>query len=406
MGDVRVNPINVPALAAYAGNRIGNLGLRPPATTGGAVGQGLGALAKSMQAKRREGMATQEAQAGREHASGMQRERLQAMQAMQKERLEAAKAEKDKRFDEIMQKEGEAKAEKHDKPMLEKKAAAATMYLTSPELQKDEGSTKQYVDSLVKQGIYNEDEGEQFLKATPKQRATISQMDLVSSGKAAGILSTKEKAKQEKAPSSGEGNAKLSKTSESRVQKDIIDADETLGELKNLQGTFDESFVGASGAIKGAAYGAIDWASNAPGLEGKIGLGEENKKWLKKRSEFSSNTLALAMSYIKQLSGVQYSDKQLEFMRKFVPMPEDSPTIAKGKMNALSGKLNRLKDSKQKLLREGISKGSDEYKERFLNESQRILNSDAPQYSEEDIKFTMEKHGLSREDVMKRLENR
>jgi hypothetical protein len=403
------NPLNVSGLAALAGNRIGGLGLntqarsvpvRPPANLGGP-----------------------RSAAGADTAQQDKMELEYAKLDEKKRQFDAsmnAKKEKDvDDFRERIEREAIEEAETKEEDTLNKKIAATQMYLTSPEIIQSEENTQLYVDTLVDNGIFDPEEADQFLQMSPDDRMTTAKAQMAISGKAIKI-------KQDKASSTG-GNVKVvsadgtvieytpsTTTTTTKAQTAITDADETLAELENLKSTFSEDFVGGWGLLKGQTLQKLDWLSNIPGADEVLGLSEANKDWLHNKTQFSSNVLALAMSYIKQLSGVQYSDKQLEFMKKFVPMTEDSPTEAQGKMDALSGKLERLKELKQDILKRGIAISEDPdsaFADAFSNATRTALASapvkkDSNEYSEEDLRYTAEKHGMTVEEVRKLLKEK
>jgi len=158
--------------------------------------------------------------------------------------------------------------------------------------------------------------------------------------------------------------------------------------------------------IKDYYLKARDWLSTSPVIGDMTKLSPDQQAWLKKYSEFSSQSQGLALSYIKQLSGVQYSDKQLDFMKDILPMPDDSPSNFEGKMEGLQTHLQQLKTLKEELLSQGIKYSTNpnsEFATAYLNKAQTMLYGSAKIATQKGIKETADANKMTIEQVTKIL---
>ncbi len=106
----------------------------------------------------------------------------------------------------------------------------------------------------------------------------------------------------------------------------------------------------------------------------------------------------LSMNIIKDLSGLSYTDKQLEFMNEIVP--DIGPTSTRSQFNGKSKNLLRffeqVKEANQEVLKDGIvTEGSKEHKQALLDNLKNKASSFTPpvkhQFTREEIEAERER---------------
>ncbi len=156
-----------------------------------------------------------------------------------------------------------------------------------------------------------------------------------------------------------------------QAQKDIMFADDNISELKNMYKNVPDGFFGAS-ALGQPVTWAREWAEKAPIVGKMLGPSKESKDSLEAYSSLQGQSNNMAMNVIKQLSGVQYSDKQLEFMNQI--LPQIGPGAVKSQFEGRSKNLLRffdiIKKERQDLLKSGVDVNSAEYKDNLLSKMQ------------------------------------
>lgn len=202
---IRMNPINSSALAAYASNRIGNLGLdfgeiRAPTIV--PQDTGLGQLGKAL------GGALQGI-AARKHQAAQQDKALAAKMAMQKQAQTAQALQAAKRFaqqkeltmmrqakaKELLEMKLEAKKQERSHKMakekqesdIKKRYVFASNYLNSPDVVNDIEKSNAYFKYGKKTDILTEDEYDYLSNLNPKQRAIEIKMDMLTAATALGL---------------------------------------------------------------------------------------------------------------------------------------------------------------------------------------------------------------------------
>lgn len=381
---VNVNPINVPALAAYAGNRIGNLGLR-----GGGAGFA-GGLASALGQMNKQRSAQQAQAEQYKQQQALQTQKLQSAQMMQQRQLAAAKGAREQKRELILKQMASEKAERMDKQQAEQRAAFSMMYLNSPEIQKDEEATKQYIEAGVKNGILNEDEAELFMKGNPGQRSTMLKMDLVTTGTAAKAINQKMKQRELDIM---EGKQEPTTSTKSTTQKALLSLQKDYKALQEIEKDFDPEFLTYKGKIK---KGVSQFAEKAEGIPivGDIAEGtasaltgmskEQRSKYIQQGTRLLNSTEQFFMRYRKQITGAQAALKELAELRKSFISGDMSPSQFKAALDTI--KRNALRDMEfyQESLREGVDVSDSEY-------------------SQADLEYTAKKHGMSVKEVKKRL---
>lgn len=419
MPEININAPNFSGLASLAGTRVGNLGLAVPkygpdtnaSDFMSGIAGGLAGLSKNLQGNKDREMQQQQFNAT-----------LADRQQARQQSMELAKKDEDRQqklFD-LQVNKAAMQAAKEEKAEKVQATYTASMMITQTSPEDWDQHKVEIMGGMVKSGLLDENQAKDLITQPYNQ--------IVRQAKAMAVISNKAKEYQEMF---GEGGDKKSKgtgdqTALSAIpgaptfmkpttpnltatQKSISDADETLQSLQQMNQGFQKDFVGAQGMLKSTSYGVRDWLSNIPVVGGMAALNDQERDWLQKQSAFASNANALSLSYIKQLSGVQYSDKQLEFMKNILPQPEDSPTVFQGKMGSLVQHLNGLKTLKQELLQQGYKVDSKDYKEAFLSKAQNALigsNKGGKTATQQGITETLQANpNVSREQLIQTLKS-
>ena len=151
------------------------------------------------------------------------------------------------------------------------------------------------------------------------------------------------------------------------LQKDLVFAEDNLNQLKQVINSVPSNFFGAS-ALKQDATTIREWAQGIPGVGSIVGPSEKDKGELEDFSKVQGKIKNLAMTTIKQLSGLSYTDKQLEFMNDIVPQVGRGAveSVFKGKSKNLLEFYEQVKKGRQELLKDGIDLNHPEYEEKML----------------------------------------
>ena len=164
----------------------------------------------------------------------------------------------------------------------------------------------------------------------------------------------------------------------SDLQNDVAFADQNVKELKGIIDSVPESFFGAA-ALKQQGTKIREWAESIPGLGKLVGPTEEDKSELEHYSGVQGKINYIAMQTIKDLSGLSYTDKQLEFMNRIIPQmgPGHVPSEFKGRAKNLLRFYEMTKQAKKELLDKGISLESnpEEYKDQLLQKMQQLAEN-------------------------------
>ena len=158
----------------------------------------------------------------------------------------------------------------------------------------------------------------------------------------------------------------LSAAAKTQTQKDIIMSDDNISQLRDLVSSVPDNFFGAS-SLGQQATKAQEWGENIPGIGKALAPSKEAKEDLKKYSTFQGKAESLSLQIIKQLSGVAYTDSQLEYLKSILPAigPTTTKSQFEGRSQALFEWFEGIKARRQQLLEEGITLGSKEYNEQM-----------------------------------------
>lgn len=189
----------------------------------------------------------------------------------------------------------------------------------------------------------------------------------------------------------------LTKPNQTSTQKELLYARDNLSELTGLINEVPENFFGPQASGQTLTQ-VREWVSGIPGL-GKVDPSKGAKTQLETYSNYNGRLKMLAMQTIKQLSGVQYSDKQLEFMKEILPEigVSASKSVFDGRAKNLVRYYKTIDAAKSKVLAKGIAFSKDpdsKFGREMLTELQN--NKAAPS---NDIRGQLISKGHSPEDV-------
>lgn len=158
-----------------------------------------------------------------------------------------------------------------------------------------------------------------------------------------------------------------------QTQKELFGARKSLDSLREIRKAFKPEVFGFGGAVRGKVSRFVDNVSPEllpeRGVFSKRFINEEVSA--KRRAEESFNI------YKKNITGVQFSVKELEFLKKAWPVPTDSPTVFEAKLRDVEDSTIR---SIARLIRFG-------YPERTPNKSE-VFGVSLSDISPEEMKRT------------------
>ena len=360
---IPLNPGNFGATAAFAGNSIGNLGIPVPnysALTQGAANFAEGIQASKNRALQEKQMAIQQAKEGRLESMAQQQMSLQMRE----------QAIKEKQFQLQIDNLSHQQAKEKSAEQLQAQGTAAYMISQLPK-QDWEDNKQSIINGLVGSKIINEDQGKtlatksyrdvliqaKVFTLTSKNALELQKLDAKEGGGASGSTIIRD-------PETGtvvyEKKA-AGKPAENDLQKDMTTMQDQLQQMEGIAKNYKKEFSGLGGVVKSGIGAAASWLGIEevdPSLKGAA-------EFTKKRSEWAAQVNYMKMQTIKALSGVQYSDKQLQFMDKITPSETDSASVFEGKTRALTNYIRESYKMKAVLLKEGYQLSTPKFNEEF-----------------------------------------
>jgi len=157
-----------------------------------------------------------------------------------------------------------------------------------------------------------------------------------------------------------------SKPEQGKLEADLVGADDSIREIKDLVEKAPSNFFGA-GAVKQDATWYKEWGQNIPLVGKYIKPSDKDKSELSDYSAIQSQVKNQSMNIIKTLSGLSYTDKQLEFMNEIVPALGKGAVESefRGKGKNLLRYFEQLKQNRANLLAQGIPVSSPEYESKM-----------------------------------------
>ena len=176
--------------------------------------------------------------------------------------------------------------------------------------------------------------------------------------------------KSEEEDSADPNVSDLTKTTTDKMQEDLIQSDDNIRQLKELVENVPDNYFGAAALGQDITAGKA-WLGSVPGIGKYLDASPKDKEDLKKFGKFHSKAESLSLQIIKQLSGLAYTDDQLEYLKSILPTIGKGTTrpTFDGRSTALFEWFDGIKAKRQELLAKGITLESkpEEYKAAMKN---------------------------------------
>lgn len=203
-------------------------------------------------------------------------------------------------------------------------------------------------------------------------------------------------------------NAPLTKSTTNQVQKDLIGEEALLADLETIKPGGSNYFDPEQLTLQGRGETKIAEWMDAVGMSSD-GQKERLTKW----TQFSNQVSQVFNQYRKEITGAAASVQELEQLKQSLINKDQTTTQFRAAYEQFTSKLERAINAKQKLLTQGIDLSSDDgaalldkeirNQEAAAGENIVISNDAFGDVTEADIQFTMQENGLTREEVMERL---
>ena len=273
------------------------------------------------------------------------------------------------------------------KEALHEKGAAASYGLIALSNAKSPEEAHKLSVELMKDAVtkklVSEKEADAFLKAPLTERINMLKYKVMQTGFAKEMRDLRE-ATEVKETGSGsqtitlpDGTVIQSSTPtdpvKGQVQKDVIFAEDNVKQLRQVVDSVPDNFFGAA-AYKQTATAWREWGEKIPGIGPLVEPDAKDKSELESYSGLQGKIRNLAMNTIKQLSGLSYTDKQLEFMNDLIPQigPNAVKSEFRGKAKNLLSFYEEIKRARQELLKEGIGLEDPRYEDQMTKKMNAI----------------------------------
>ncbi len=266
---------------------------------------------------------------------------------------------------------------KDNETTLKEKGAFASYGLLSMRNAKSPEEAQQIRAEIIKDAVkkkyISEDDAAAAAKMPSSQFSLLLGSQIVNAGVAKDFKAQQEALRPEQTgltqvfdPQTGQlvYSAEVTKPEKNKFEADIVGAKDSLREINNLYQNVTPDMFGASALKQNVTY-LRELGQSIPGIGKYLKPSTEDTDALTKYSNLQAATNGLAMDVIKEKSGVQYSDQQLQFMMKI--LPEFGPTIVKsvfdGKVQNLNRYLGAVIQSREELLKNKFKLGTPEFEQ-------------------------------------------
>mgnify|MGYP005991775467 CR=1 FL=1 len=116
----------------------------------------------------------------------------------------------------------------------------------------------------------------------------------------------------------------LSKTTKSKVEKELLGADKLLGALEATQTRFKDEFLTIGGKVRYQKLFLLD--------KGGMQLNQDDAAYLRSYSVWEQGNLQYFNQYRKEITGVAAGEKEIAWLEASIPSSKDSPTTYRAKM--------------------------------------------------------------------------
>lgn len=189
----------------------------------------------------------------------------------------------------------------------------------------------------------------------------------------------------------GSGPTNLNKPAINDAQERVISHGESLARLKGIKDSYDPSFLTLGGKVR-------DWATNMQSTAG-FDISPEDRKKAMQHRRFSQQVNYEFNSYRKLITGAAAAVAELEDLKKAMISTDLSPLQFEAAFDTYSDELSRTMRIRNKLLREGLQPGTEQYGSAL---DQLYMSG-----SDDDINMRgaeLEQQGIKPEEIAKMLE--
>ena len=182
----------------------------------------------------------------------------------------------------------------------------------------------------------------------------------------------------------------LGKSTRTDLEKGVLSDQAVVDRLTYIDSLYDPNFLTYKGAVTG--FGADIWNKLDP---------DQRSKFTQRRSAFASQVHNFSNAYRKWVTGVASSAKELPLIENAIPNMKDSPQSFESKKDNLKQFTRKLMVRKIAALNDGITIGSDRWKE-YMDENpmegipslqERGEELEAMDYPKEQIKNILRQEG-------------
>lgn len=254
---------------------------------------------------------------------------------------------------------------------LKKRGAYAAGLMVAPDIKTQDLA----LDNAYKNGAMSKDEYTQMKGLDFNQRKAIATQDFMQTNsaqeyKALQTPQDKNGLNMTFDPQTGQLTSLSQQPGQKAVndlQSDVSQGVSNLNQLQSIANDYKKQYLtftgkayGKAGSILSAAPESIQNLASSAGLDPN-----EAADYRAKQKEFMGQITQMQFGIMKQLSGVNYSDQQLERMKGGVVSEDDSPADFEGKLNGFIKFSRAAMEVKQDMLRDGIPLNSPEAAKRL-----------------------------------------
>ncbi|MES2662244.1 MAG: hypothetical protein V4629_02980 [Pseudomonadota bacterium] len=175
-----------------------------------------------------------------------------------------------------------------------------------------------------------------------------------------------------------------------KLQADILSGQKEIRNLDTIASEYEDEYLTAWGGLKSAAGQVVDKA----GLD-TMGLATFNAE----RSKLEGSVMQFFNQYKKEITGAAAGEKEMKQLLDSMFNPSNGPKEFRARYEQFTAKAEENLAANQTAAREGINIGSSTNS----NSQNKITTYTSPivgDFTEEDINYTMEKYGVTREQAM------
>lgn len=288
------------------------------------------------------------------------------------------------------------------------------------------------LDYGVKNGLINQDMADQFKGLPADQQQAIGALYASMSEHANDYAKMFAGQNQPKTSPGGivvktnpDGSQEVSIGTENKVgataQQNVADTLKSIDQLESISKDYDKEYLTAMGGAKSQVGDTLSWMGLSDKTQDQIkeltgGVVDPKtlQKFKQNRSEFLSQLDNFKFQFIKSMSGVQYTDKQLQAMIQAIPSSSDSPVEFQGKVQGFLNLAKATVKTQQQVAAGGIPANTPEFQKAFTDRLQNNITKeiesknipgamiDGEWVSSDELKEFSKRTGVSVKDILVR----